>query len=194
MIQKLIALLFLILFLPLFFVFFICVKLTSKGPFIFKQKRIGKNKKIFTIYKIRTMIVDAEKLKKKYFKLNEVDNHVFKIQNDPRFTKFGKVISSTGLDELPQLVNIIKGEMAFVGPRPLPVDEAMKIPKKYEERSLILPGITSTWVLKGQHKLTFAEWMILDLKYIQEKSTTYDLIISINTVLLIIKIIWKKFI
>lgn len=192
MFGKLIAYILLILTIPLWFIFFVLIKLDSQGPFIFKQKRMGKNKNIFTIYKFRTMVEDAENLKKKYLKLNEANGLVFKINNDPRFTRFGKVLSSTGLDELPQLVNIIKNEMAFVGPRPLPVNEAKKVPKKYLRRFSVLPGITSLWVIKGQHKLSFDEWMQLDLAYIDKRSKIYDLRVSLETIILILKLIWKN--
>lgn len=194
MFQRLIALILFVLFTPLLIMFFFCVKFTSRGPFIFKQKRIGKDKKIFTMYKVRTMVWNAESLKKKYMKQNEVDGPVFKIKDDPRYTKFGKVLSYTGLDELPQLINIIKGEMAFVGPRPLPVNEALRIPKKYRKRFDILSGVTSPWVLKGQHALSFNKWMELDLEYIDKRAKMYDIRVSLETLVLILKLIWKKFI
>lgn len=193
MVQRFVALILLIISLPLLAIFFILVKITSNGPFIFVQKRTGKNGKIFRMYKIRTMVKNAERLKKKYLKLNEVDGPVFKIKNDPRFTKFGKVISYTGLDELPQLINIIKGEMAFVGPRPLPVSEALRVPKKYQKRFEVLPGVTSPWVVKGQHALNFTEWMELDLKYIKKKSRLYDFRVSLQTAIIVFNLIWKKF-
>ena len=193
MFQKLIAVILFILSLPLLIIFLFCVKLSSKGPFIFKQKRMGKDKKVFTMYKVRTMVWNAERLKKKYMKFNEIDGPVFKIKDDPRFTGFGKLLSYTGLDELPQLINIIKGEMAFVGPRPLPVIEALKVPKKYQKRFEVLPGVTSPWVLKGQHTLNFSKWMELDLKYIKNRSRVYDIRISLSTAFLILKLIWKKF-
>lgn len=172
---------------PLWFIFFACIKLTSNGPFLFTQKRVGKNKKIFTMFKFRTMINNAEDLKQKYLYLNEAHGPIFKIRNDPRYTKVGKFLARTGLDELPQLINIIKGEMAFVGPRPLPVDEAKKIPSKYQKRFSVLPGITSLWVIRGAHKLPFNKWMKLDLEYIQKKSLTYDLHILCITLVLIIQ-------
>jgi lipopolysaccharide/colanic/teichoic acid biosynthesis glycosyltransferase len=193
MAQRLIALILTVLFLPLLIVFYFCVKLTSRGPFIFEQRRMGKDKRIFTMYKVRTMVLNAESLKKKLMKLNEVDGPAFKIKNDPRLTKFGKAVSSIGLDELPQLINIIKGEMAFVGPRPLPVEEALRIPKKYQKRFAVLPGVTSLWVIKGQHALDFDQWMKLDLKCINTKSRIADLKISLATAFLILKLIWKKF-
>ena len=192
MLQRFIALILFLLFLPLLVVFYFFVKLTSNGPFIFKQRRMGKNKRIFTMYKVRTMVQNAERLKNRYIKLNEVDGPVFKIKDDPRFTGFGKILSYTGLDELPQLINIIKGEMAFVGPRPLPVDEAKKVPQKYQKRFNVLPGVTSPWVLKGQHNLDFKKWMELDVEYADERSKMYDLRISLATIILIIKLIFRK--
>lgn len=192
MLQRLIALILFLLFLPLLAVFYFFVKLTSNGPFIFKQRRMGKNKRIFTMYKVRTMVQNAERLKKRYIKLNEVDGPVFKIKDDPRFTGFGKILSYTGLDELPQLINIIKGEMAFVGPRPLPINEAKKVPQKYQKRFNVLPGVTSPWVLKGQHNLDFKKWMELDVEYTDERSKMYDLRISLATIILIIKLIFRK--
>lgn len=177
---------------PLFLLFYILVKTTSKGPFIFKQKRVGKDKKIFMIYKIRTMVEEAENLKSKIQNLNEADGPVFKIRDDPRYTKLGKFISHTGLDELPQFINIIKGEMSFVGPRPLPVIEAKKVPKKYERRFSVLPGITSSWVIAGSHQLTFNEWMRLDLEYVNKRNIWYDLEIAVKTIFLILRSLYAK--
>ncbi|OGK48580.1 hypothetical protein A3A93_03885 [Candidatus Roizmanbacteria bacterium RIFCSPLOWO2_01_FULL_38_12] len=187
MIQRLLALVLLILNVPLLAVIFIFIKLTSKGPFLFKQSRVGKNKKPFTLYKIRTMVTDAEILKNKYRDRNQADGPVFKIFDDPRYTKIGKLLSHSGLDELPQLINIIKGEMAFVGPRPLPLNEARRIPKKYNDRFKILPGITSSWVVNGSHNLTFKEWMELDLKYIKNHNLLVDLNIAVKTLLIIMR-------
>lgn len=187
-----VALLLLISTLPLWTLFYLLVKLTSKGPFIFQQKRLGKGKKTFTMYKIRTMIENAEELKEKYCHLNQVDSPVFKIRDDPRYTKIGKFLAHTGLDELPQFVNVMKGEMSFIGPRPLPVEEGLKVPKKYEKRFLVLPGITSPWIIRGAHKLTFDQWMKLDLEYLEKKSFCYDMKILILTTVLILKLIIDK--
>ncbi len=148
---------------------------------------MGKGKKVFTIYKLRTMVKDAEKLKSKYLHLNETDGPVFKIRNDPRYTSIGRFLARTALDELPQLINIIKGEMAFVGPRPLPVEEARNVPKKYDARFSILPGLTSTWVIKGSHQLKFEQWMELDLKYVKNKTLWGDFEIILKTFFLIFK-------
>lgn len=177
---------------PLWIILYLLTKLISPGQFIFKQKRVGKDNKPFLIYKIRTMVVDAENLKSKIENLNEVDGPVFKIYDDPRYTKIGRFLSHTGLDELPQLINIIRGEMDFVGPRPLPIDEAKLIPQKYQKRTNILPGITSPWVLQGAHKLKFKEWMESDLAYMKNKSICYDSVVLGKSFLLVLTFIYKK--
>ncbi len=192
MIQRLIALIVLILSIPLWILFYVLIKVNSEGPVIFKQKRMGKDKKAFVMFKFRTMVKNAEKLKSKYAKVNEVDGPVFKIKDDPRFTGFGKILSHTGLDELPQLINIVRGEMAFVGPRPLPLEEGKHVPKPYEARFSVLPGVTSPWVLKGQHKLHFNQWMKLDVEYVNNRSAISDSEIALKTGLLIMGIIFKK--
>lgn len=190
--DKVIAFLLLIISLPLLVILYLLIKLDSPGPFIFKQKRMGKDRKVFIIYKVRTMVNQAEKLRSKYLALNEADGPVFKIKDDPRYTKPGKILANLGLDELPQLINILKGNMSMVGPRPLPIDEAGKIPKKYMERFGILPGITSPWVIEGNHNLTFKQWMISDLAYIKNKSIIYNFFILTKTILLIIRIFFNK--
>jgi lipopolysaccharide/colanic/teichoic acid biosynthesis glycosyltransferase len=189
---QMLAVFLLIIVSPMFLFIFLIVKLTTNGQFIFKQKRAGKDNKSFFIYKIRTMIVDAENQRQILKNLNEADGPVFKIHNDPRYTKIGRFLSHTGLDELPQLINIIKGEMVFVGPRPLPVAEARMIPQKYQRRLDVLPGITSPWILQGAHKLSFREWMESDLIYIRKKSLWYDAVILSKSFLLVSNFIYKK--
>lgn len=152
---------------------------------------MGKNKKVFMIYKIRTMIVGAEKLRKKYLEYNEIDGPVFKIRDDPRYTRIGKFLARTGLDEIPQFINVFKGEMAIVGPRPLPVEEALRITEEYSLRFSVLPGCTSMWVVKGAHKLGFKKWMELDLNYAKNKSLKLDLQIIFLTILLMLRMIIK---
>lgn len=187
MISKILAFLLLIILSPVLFLLFILVKTTSQGPFIFKQMRAGKNKKIFFIYKMRSMVTNAENVRKNYIHLNEANGPVFKIANDPRYTKIGRILSKTGFDELPQLINIIRGEMSFVGPRPLLINESNKIPKKYQKRFTVLPGITSLWVIKGSHNLSFKEWMELDMFYVKNHSLLLDLYIVLNTIILLSK-------
>ena len=190
--ERLLALIILFLSLPLLGLLFFLVKLTSKGPFIFRQKRAGKDKKPFYIFKIRTMVENAESLKPKIYHLNEADGPVFKIREDPRYTKLGKFLAKTGLDELPQLLNIVKGEMAFVGPRPLPIDEAEKIPKKYQKRFSVLPGITSLWVVRGAYHHNFEKWMRDDLEYVEKKNFWLDIKIVFLTTIFIVKLIIGK--
>lgn len=185
------SLFFLIVLFPLAAVISVFIKVTSKGKVLFFQKRVGKDGQIFSIIKFRTMKKGAEANKKKFSYLNESDGPAFKIRNDPRFTKFGKVLSHTGLDELPQLINVMRGEMSIVGPRPLPIDEAKKLSKKERVRELVLPGITSTWVTKGSHRLTFKKWMQLDAKYVKNASFFGDLGTIFSTFFLIIRYILK---
>lgn len=192
LIQKLFAIVAILLSLPVIVILYLIVKLTSPGPFIFKQARMGKNKKQFMMYKVRTMIEDAERLKGKYENMNEMDGPVFKIKNDPRYTRVGKYISKFALDEIPQFVNVIKGEMAIVGPRPLPVYEAKKVPNKYSLRFSVKPGMTSPWIIKGAHKLGFKKWMELDLDYVKRKNFWYDIFVFIKTVALIVNLFFLK--
>lgn len=190
--ERLLAVLLLIFFLPLLVILYILVKLTSKGPFIFKQLRAGKDMKSFFIYKIRTMVEDAEDLRSKIQDLNEAEWPAFKIHDDPRYTKFGRFLAHTALDEILQLVNIIRGEMSFVGPRPLPVEEAKKVPKIYGKRFSVLPGMTSLWIIRGADHRSFDKWMKYDLEYVKNKSFFYDLKILFLTFELIIKLIINK--
>lgn len=185
--NRILALFFLILSFPLWPILYLAVRLDSSGPFLFKQKRIGKDGTTFTFYKIRTMVENAESLKTKYQHLNEAGEPVFKIRNDPRYTKVGKFLSHAGLDELPQLLNVLKGEMSLVGPRPLPVSEAISVPRKYMKRLAVLPGMTSSWVIKGAHRIGFKKWMELDLDDVKNKSLKYDLQILFLTALLVFK-------
>jgi len=191
-IKRILALLLLVLVMPFILLFFLLIKLTSPGPFIFKQKRAGKNKKPFILYKIRTMVGNAENLRSKIYYLNEADGPVFKIHNDPRYTKIGKFLSHTGLDEILQLINVIKGEMDFVGPRPLPTYEANKLPKKYERRFSVLPGMTSSWLINGAHMIPFNRWMELDINYVKNKTLLGDFKIFIKTVIIVISLILNK--
>ncbi len=190
--ERLFALVLLIVCLPILGILYVVVRLDSKGPFLFLQLRAGKNKTPFWIYKIRTMVWNAEELKARYLRKNEADGPVFKIKNDPRYTRVGKFLSRIAVDELPQLMNIIEGSMAFVGPRPLPLKEAQKVPKEFKQRFMVLPGMTSTWVVKGAHQLSFKKWMQLDCQYAKKKSVRQDILILSQTVIMIIRMIFKK--
>lgn len=187
-----VALVSLILLLPLIALVSFAIKATSKGPVIFRQRRWGKGKKTFTMYKFRTMEVSAEKSKAGLLGANEADGPVFKIYDDPRYSSFGRFLAHTGLDELPQLVNVLKGEMSLVGPRPLPVEEAKRVPGKFAARFSVLPGITSSWIIQGSHKMSFDEWMELDLEYVRDWTLWEDVKILFSTWVLMLDWILGK--
>jgi lipopolysaccharide/colanic/teichoic acid biosynthesis glycosyltransferase len=168
--------------LPFIILISAAIKTTSNGSIFFLQKRVGRNGRVFEIIKFRTMIPNAEKNQHDLKKLNEADGPVFKIKDDPRFTRFGKMLSRTGLDELPQLINVLKGDMSIVGPRPLPVDEAKKLNRKQKIRELVKPGITSSWVAEGSHEMSFKKWMKLDEAYIKNASFVEDISIIYKTI------------
>lgn len=156
----------------------ILVALVDSFPVFYRQRRVGLGGKHFVMYKFRTMVNGAEALQKKYARLNEADGPVLKISDDPRFTRLGKFLSHTGLDELPQLVNVIRGEMALFGPRPLPVSEAKHLTPWMQRRHDIKPGIISPWIFEGYHSRPFDEWMRSDIAYAKKKSLSYDLWLS----------------
>ncbi len=187
-IQRIVALVGLVVMAPVIGVMAWLIKREDGGPVFFKQERWGKGRKSFVIWKLRTMKVGAEQEKEKLLELNEVDGPVFKIRNDPRFTRVGKWLSKVGLDELPQLWNVVWGEMALVGPRPLPVKEAKRVPKKYWRRYEVLPGMTSWWVVRGSHyQLSFKEWMESDLEYVEKGNWWEDVKILVGTVRMVFR-------
>lgn len=187
MISKFSAALLFFIVLPLFLFIIFLIFIFSGRPIFFTQKRLGKNKIPFRIYKFRTMKIDAHKYKNNYKELNELTWPLFKITNDPRHTNIGRILAKSSLDELPQLINIIKGEMAFVGPRPFPIDEAKKIPHKYDARYQILPGVIGTWILEGFHKLSLEDWMKADIMYAKQKSYFVDSKIIAKVCTLLVK-------
>jgi len=167
---------------PFLFVIALLIKLTSKGPIIFKQKRIGLHGKEFTLYKFRTMVSDAEDIKKDLMKLNEADGPVFKIKKDPRITNIGSFLRKTGIDEFPQFLNVLKGDMSIIGPRPSLEEEIKKYKKKYFLRLLTKPGITCLWqIQKNRNDIKFDDWMQLDMDYINNWSITQDIKIFFKT-------------
>lgn len=170
------------IFLPLMAIVAILIKLSSPGPIIFKQKRMGYNGRIFNCYKFRTMIENAENLKQHLFELNEMKGPVFKIKNDPRVTKIGMFLRKTSIDELPQLVNVLKGDMSLVGPRPPIPEEVCQYQLSDRRRLSIKPGITCTWQVSGRNSVSFEEWMELDQKYIDEWSLLLDFKILLKTI------------
>jgi lipopolysaccharide/colanic/teichoic acid biosynthesis glycosyltransferase len=164
----------------------ILVKLTSPGPVFFVQKRIGLNKRIFNIYKFRTMVVDAEQKLQEIEHLNEVSGPVFKIKNDPRMTSIGRFLRKTSFDELPQLFNVLAGDMSLVGPRPLQLRDYELLTETGEDwqrcRFSVRPGITCLWQVNGRSSLPFHRWMELDLQYVRTWSLWLDLQILARTV------------
>jgi lipopolysaccharide/colanic/teichoic acid biosynthesis glycosyltransferase len=173
--------------LPFFVLAALAIRFESKGPIFFKQRRGGRSGKVFSMYKFRTMKLGSQRLLARLRRLNEVNGPVFKIFDDPRYTKVGKLLAHTGLDELPQLINVFRGEMSLVGPRPLPLYEVRLLTKSQKIREQINPGITSSWIIKGAHTLKFRTWMQLDSKYVYEGSLEQDLSILTCTARLILK-------
>lgn len=168
---------------PLFLVVGSLIKLDSPGPVFFIHERVGYNKRRFNFYKFRTMTEDAEKKQVELEKLNEVDGPVFKIKNDPRVTKIGKFLRKTSIDEFPQLINVLKGDMSLVGPRPLPIRDYNLIDKKWQKRRFsVKPGLTCLWQIQGRNELSFDKWIELDMEYIDHWSLCLDLKILIKTV------------
>jgi lipopolysaccharide/colanic/teichoic acid biosynthesis glycosyltransferase len=172
----------LILFAPVMAIIALAIRLTSPGPVMFKQKRAGLGGKTFEIYKFRSMTTDAEARKKELMALNEQDGPAFKIKSDPRVTPIGKFIRCTSLDELPQLWNVIRGEMSLVGPRPLPVDEAGAAQQWQHRRLEVTPGLTCIWQIKGRSRVTFDEWVRMDISYIRRRNVLHDLAIILQTI------------
>lgn len=166
---------------PLLLIVAILIKIESKGPAIFSQKRVGLNGREFKMYKFRSMVINAEKLKEKLEKKNEMSGPMFKIKDDPRVTKIGKFIRKTSIDELPQLINILKGDMSLVGPRPSLPNEVAKFEPWMLDRLSVKPGLTCYWQVSGRNNIDFIEWMELDLKYVNERSFLLDLKLIFKT-------------
>ncbi len=171
-----------ILWMPIFILIGILIKLSSKGPIIFKQKRVGLHGREFYIYKFRTMMVDAEKMQAAIMHQNEANGPVFKIKNDPRINKIGKFLRKTSLDELPQFFNVLKGDMSLVGPRP-PIMKEVNQYKTWQLRRLSMrPGITCTWqIMPHRNSISFEDWMKLDLQYIDNWSLQQDFLLTFKT-------------
>ena len=179
------SLLFLITFLPLFIVISLLIKLSSRGPIFFLQKRIGKNNIPFKCIKFRTMYPEAkdilENLLNKDLALKSEFEATHKIKNDPRITTIGKLLRKTSLDEMPQFINVLRGEMSIVGPRPIVKEEKKKYGKIFKKVSLIKPGITGLWQVSGRNKLTYRRRVMLDLNYVENYNLLMDLRILLRT-------------
>ncbi|MEO8435158.1 MAG: sugar transferase [Pyrinomonadaceae bacterium] len=183
LLDLLIATVFLIFLLPLFVLVAIVIKLDSPGPVLFVQQRMGFNKRRFRMFKFRTMQIDAEARMKELEHLNEKTGPIFKIRNDPRITRVGRWLRKTSLDELPQLINVLWGDMSIVGPRPLSIRDALLLEEAWQKRRFsVKPGLTCLWQVSGRSNLSFEEWMQLDLQYIDQWSLVLDCRILLRTI------------
>ncbi len=173
----------LIILIPFFVIIAALIKMSSKGPIFFKQERIGRRGRKFTLYKFRTMVPYSENEYNRLKAMNEANGPVFKIKHDPRITRIGRVLRKTGLDELPQLYNVIKGEMSLIGPRPPLKEEVVQYERWQLRRLSVKPGITCSWqIFPGRHDVPFNDWMKLDLKYIDNWNLSKDLVLFIKTI------------
>ena len=172
----------LILLSPIIAIVACAVKVTSKGPIFFSQKRVGKNGELFEMYKFRSMVVNAEELKENLEDQNEMSGPMFKIKDDPRVTKVGKFIRKTSIDELPQLWNILKGDMSLVGPRPSLPKEVEQFDNWMFKRLSVRPGLTCYWQVSGRNNIDFEDWMKLDVKYVEERNNWIDIKLIFKTI------------
>jgi len=171
-----------VLLLPILPLIAVMIKLDSPGPVFFKQDRVGENGKLFKFYKFRSMIHRAESEKHGLTGLNEQEGPVFKIRSDPRITSVGRFLRRSSLDEIPQMFNVLKGDMSIVGPRPpLPAEVANYQPW-HMDRLAVKPGITCLWQISGRSQIGFNEWMRLDMEYLKTRSFKTDLLIFLKTV------------
>ncbi|WP_027631818.1 sugar transferase [Clostridium hydrogeniformans] len=170
-----------ILLSPIIILTSILIKIDSKGPVVFAQERVGLNEKNFKMYKFRSMVVNAEKLKDELLNKNEMSGPMFKMKDDPRVTKIGKFIRKTSIDELPQLINVLKGDMSLVGPRPNLPKEVNRFEPWMKEKFNVKPGLTCYWQVMGRNDIDFEEWMKLDIRYVRERNTLIDLKLIFKT-------------
>jgi exopolysaccharide biosynthesis polyprenyl glycosylphosphotransferase len=177
----------LILASPIMCISALAIKITSHGPVIFKQPRCGLNGRRFTIYKFRTMVEKAEEMKKDLMRFNEIHGAAFKMKNDPRITSVGRFLRKTSIDELPQLFNILRGDMSFVGPRPPLADEVARYDLWQRRKLSMKPGLTCLWQIRGRSDVPFDQWMKLDLEYIDNWSLLKDAEILVKTVPAVLK-------
>ena len=172
---------------PVMLAIAIAIKVTSRGPMVFKQVRVGEGGRHFWCYKFRSMCADAEDRKKELMHLNEASGPVFKIKRDPRITRIGALIRKTSLDELPQLFNVLKGDMSLVGPRPpIPSEVALYGPRE-RQRLAVRPGLTCIWQVSGRSNVSFDHWVELDLLYIDTMSLGTDIRILFQTIPAVVK-------
>lgn len=166
---------------PLFLLTALAIKLDTPGPVLYRSTRVGRGGRLFTFFKFRSMVQGAEHSRHSLSHLNEVSGPVFKMADDPRITKVGRILRRTSVDELPQLFNVLRGEMTLVGPRP-PIPEEVNQYEPWQLRRLaVRPGITCLWQISGRSSLGFDEWMRLDMEYIERRGLLLDLKILVRT-------------
>lgn len=184
------SLLFIVCFLPFFAFLYILVYVDTKGSPLFKQKRIGKEGKEFYIYKFRTMIINADEVLQKLLEIDSAAREEwekdFKLKEDPRITRLGNILRKTSLDELPQIINVLQGEMSFVGPRPIITDEIKKYGDYFEYFKSVKPGITGLWQVSGRNDISYDERVQLDLWYVRNWSVELDVMILIKTIAVVL--------
>lgn len=171
----------LIILSPLLIIVAILIRFEGKGNVIFVQDRVGLNGEIFKMYKFRSMVCNAEELKRELLIQNEMSGPMFKMKNDPRVTKIGGFIRKTSIDELPQLFNVLKGDMSLVGPRPSLPSEVEKFEDWMMKRLSVKPGLTCFWQVSGRNNIEFEDWMKMDIKYIEERNIFVDLKLIFRT-------------
>ncbi|MCA9039357.1 MAG: sugar transferase [Planctomycetaceae bacterium] len=176
----------LLLISPVLLITAIAIKVTSKGPVFFTQMRAGLGGRPFKMYKFRTMVVDAEEQKAKLRHLSEQDGPAFKLKHDPRILPIGGFLRKSCIDELPQLLNVFKGDMSLVGPRPLPLEEAAQIQGWQNRRLDVTPGLTCIWQVEGKSAVTFTEWMRMDIRYIRARNFAQDIILVFRTIVAVV--------
>lgn len=175
----------LIILSPILLIVMAAIKIESRGPVVFAQERVGYKGKRFKMYKFRSMVENAEELKEKLKDQNEMNGPMFKMKNDPRVTRVGRIIRKTSIDEIPQFVNVLKGDMSLVGPRPSLVKEVEEFDDWMLRRLDVKPGLTCYWQVSGRNDIDFEEWMKLDIKYIEEQSILVDIKLILKTVLVL---------
>ncbi len=182
------AVIFLILCMPLFMIISLCIQIDSPGPIFYKQQRLGLNKDYFYMWKFRTMVINADAIQSQLELKNDINEGIlFKLKHDPRITKFGKFLRRSSLDEVPQFINVLMGDMSIIGPRPLSIRDAERVTEELASRYDVLPGITGLWQVKGRSSLDSRELFTWDDIYINQWCLALDLKIIIQTILVVIK-------
>jgi lipopolysaccharide/colanic/teichoic acid biosynthesis glycosyltransferase len=181
----------LVLLVPLMLLAAVAIKLDSPGPVSYNRRRVGKDGRPFVMYKLRTMTANAEQRLADLQHLNRGGPHMIKIANDPRVTRVGRLLRATSIDELPQLLNVLKGEMSLVGPRPQTPDEVALYTEEHRLRLTVKPGMTGLWQVRDRHNASFERWMAWDLAYVRGWSLWLDLSIACQTIALIVVDSWS---